>query len=114
MVTVLVSVFIALSSRIRCDVFEASEYARPTAAHAAIAAFVLRPEARLLHAHMRSVCARCQCPGDDGLEPAFSLFAGCVPAIDETLVGNDFQHFAVGDAIPTHHWLGAKVEFVAD
>ena len=53
----------------------------PAVARALIIAGLLRPEARLLHAHMRAAVGRRQRPGDDGLDAGRRLVARSIPAI---------------------------------
>ena len=45
---------------------------------------------------------------------AFPLVHSAVERYKIPLVRHDFQNFAVGHAIPSVHWLSAKIKMVAD
>src|ERR1700687_5301782 len=87
--------------------FQATDELLPAVVRALVGMLLIRPEARLLHAHERSAARRKQRPNDDALQPQ------SVPAIRELLVGFDDQDFGIDYAVPLGHGCGAEIKPMA-
>src|ERR1700677_1146834 len=87
--------------------FQATEELLPAVLRSLIVCFLIGTEAGMLHAHQRSVFGRNQCENDYGPLPESS------PAIGKLFLRFDHQNFAVDDAVPIRHRLGAQSKLMA-